>query len=121
MRDGNLGLYKRVTSTEITCVSIRIINQLQKTKTGIYNTSIMYEHSTEAGKGNTKRDCCKVLYSIHGLGELKVDDTVEGQALTHPLKHRKLQRASQQRRKCSRKRQKKSRNKELRRKQVSRG
>lgn len=37
----------------------------------------MYEHSTEAGKGNTKRDCCKVLYTIHGLVELKVDDKVE--------------------------------------------
>lgn len=63
-----------------------------------------------------QKDCCKVLYTIHGLGELKVDDKVEGQALTHPLKHRKLQRASQQRRKFSRKRQKnrESGNKELR-------
>lgn len=57
-------------------MSIRIINQLQKTKTDIYNTSITYEQSTEAGKGNTKRDCCKVLYTIHGL-ELKADDKVE--------------------------------------------
>lgn len=65
-------------------MSIRIIHQLQKTKPGIYNTSV-YEHSTEAGKGNTKRACCKVLYTIHGLVELKVDDKVEGQALTPPL------------------------------------
>lgn len=59
-----IGLYKGVTSTE---TNVSKDYQLQRTKTGIYNTSIMYEHSTKAGRGNTKRDCCKVLGTIQGL------------------------------------------------------